>query len=602
MRFLANGIPPRRQKGRYSGCSAEVPVGTVWYCKEMQATILKAFLLALFQATVTRTENEGMPQHFDPRMPPVDQVVLRDILERQANERPDQPYALFDDGSEWSYSQTREIAIRTANALRTLGVSKGDRVISWLPNGKDALRVWFGLNYLGAVFVPINLSYKGRLLEHVLRNSEAKLIAIHADLLPRLAEIDYGLLKQVVVMEGDSVVSAGLCQNIELLPAEVLDTSDVSLPVLDQPIAPWNTQSIIYTSGTTGPSKGVLSSYMHLFSMSTSMQDLGATDRFVCNLPLFHVGGTGPAYCMLVRGGSIAVQNGFNTETFWPMVRKTGATSAIILASMAPFLLSRPPSPEDRNHTLRWVTAIPLNEAAFEFASRFGCALYTHFNMTEISMPICSERNPTIPGSAGKLRVGVSVRVVDENDCEVPVGTVGELVVRSDCPWAMNHGYNKNPEATAAAWRNGWFHTGDAFRIDANDNYIFVDRIKDALRRRGENISSFEIESEIMAFPGIQEVAVVGVPSEFGEDEVMAVIVPKEGGGIDPISLVEFLIPRVAHFMVPRFVRVVTQLPRTPTHKIQKHLLRAEGLSPDVWDREKAGIVVKAQRLSTASY
>lgn len=542
-----------------------------------------------------------MNLYCDQRMPPVDQVVLRDILERHVRERPNKPFVLFDDGSEWTYAETREIAIRTANALRALGVNRGDHVISWLPNGKDALRVWFGLNYLGAVYVPINLAYRGRLLEHVVRNSDAKLIVIHADLLPRLAEINRGLLEQAVVLAGDASVPTDYCENIQIHPVEALNSDDANLPTLDQLVAPWNTQSIIYTSGTTGPSKGVLSSYMHLYSMSTSMQDLGETDRFVCNLPLFHVGGTGSVYCMLVRGGSIVLQDGFSTENFWPIVRRTNATATLILAGMAPFLLNRAASTDDRNHTLRLAVVIPLNESAFEFGKRFGCTIYTHFNMTEISMPIVSEANPTTLGSGGKMRAGVSVRVVDENDCEVLVGTVGELVVRSDCPWAMNHGYNKNPEATAAAWRNGWFHTGDAFRIDADGNFIFVDRIKDALRRRGENISSFEIESEIMAFPGIQDVAIVGVPSEFGEDEVMAVIVPKEGTQIDPASLINFLIPRMAHFMVPRFIRISTLLPRTPTHKVQKHLLRAEGLSADVWDREKAGIVIKAQRLSSVS-
>jgi crotonobetaine/carnitine-CoA ligase len=189
------------------------------------------------------------------------------------------------------------------------------------------------------------------------------------------------------------------------------------------------------------------------------------------------------------------------------------------------------------------------------------------------------------------------LRLVDEHDCEVAPGSVGELLVRTDAPWALNSGYYKNPEATAAAWRNGWFHTGDAFRKDADGTYFFVDRIKDAIRRRGENISSFEVETEIAAHPLVNEVAVIPVSSELSEDEIMCVIAPAPGRTIDAKELIEFLVPRLPHFMVPRYVRIVDSLPKTPTQKNQKHLLRTEGVTADTWDREKAGIKIGRQRL-----
>jgi crotonobetaine/carnitine-CoA ligase len=187
--------------------------------------------------------------------------------------------------------------------------------------------------------------------------------------------------------------------------------------------------------------------------------------------------------------------------------------------------------------------------------------------------------------------------VVDEHDMDVPVGTVGELIVRADLPWTMNAGYHNNPEATARAWRNGWFHTGDAFRQDKDGNYYFVDRIKDAIRRRGENISSFEVERELLAFPGVGEAAAVAVPGEHGEDEVMAVVSPVPGQTVDPEGLVQFLIPRMAHFMVPRYVRVLPELPKTPTNKVRKVDFRAEGVTPDTWDRVRAGLVLKREKL-----
>ena len=212
-------------------------------------------------------------------------------------------------------------------------------------------------------------------------------------------------------------------------------------------------------------------------------------------------------------------------------------------------------------------------------------------------MPIVTAANPTALGSAGRPRSGVEVRVIDENDCELPAGAVGELVVRTDCPWAISHGYAGNPVATGVAWRNGWFHTGDGFKRDAGGNFYFVDRLKDAIRRRGENISSFEVESEVLAYPAIREAAAIAVKSEIAEDEVCAVVAIKEGEALDPAGLIEFLRPRMAHFMVPRYVRVVEALPRTPTAKIEKVKLRAEGLTTDTWDREAAGIVVKREKI-----
>jgi len=199
------------------------------------------------------------------------------------------------------------------------------------------------------------------------------------------------------------------------------------------------------------------------------------------------------------------------------------------------------------------------------------------------------------------VRAGVDVRLVDDNDCEVPLGAIGEMMIRTDRPWGMNSGYYNNPEATAKAWRNGWFHTGDAFRMDADGNFYFVDRIKDAIRRRGENISSFEVEADVGAHPTVREVAAIAVPNEMSEDEVMVVVAPVEGKTIDPVELIEFLRPRMAHFMVPRYVRIVAELPKTPTAKVQKAMLREQAVTADTWDREAAGIRVKGDRFSKVS-
>ena len=280
-------------------------------------------------------------------------------------------------------------------------------------------------------------------------------------------------------------------------------------------------------------------------------------------------------------------------------MRELGVTCSVVLGAMTPFLLKAPASKDDADNPYRAALMVPLGEDAKEFAERFGCDVYTTFNMTEVSSPIMSDKNLETVGVAGKARPGVELRIVDEHDCEVETGTVGELIVRTDAPWAMNAGYNHSPEATAEAWRNGWFHTGDAFRKDEEGFFYFVDRMKDAIRRRGENISSFEVEAEVQLQPSVREVAAIPVASNESEDEVMIVVAEADGHTLDPIALIEALRERMPHFMVPRYVRVVPELPKTPTQKVQKHLLKAEGVTADTWDRDAAGIVVKRERLSS---
>jgi crotonobetaine/carnitine-CoA ligase len=552
--------------------------------------------MSLCGSTQSVTEDEQpMPKTwFDSRVPAPEDCVLRPLLERRARETPDKVFARFADGSEWTYSQTLAIAQRNALGLHQLGVRQGDKVLSWLPNGPDAIRVWFGLNYLGAVYVPINLAYRGRLLEHVIENSDATLIVSHADLYGRLADIKRARLNSAVVIGGAAADIPGL----QIYPSGALEPGTGVLPPLAQEIMPWDMQTIIYTSGTTGPSKGVMSSYLQLYSMGTEpFYFIGADDRYMVNLPLFHVGGTVAVFAMLAKGGSIAVVSAFDTASFWRVVRETQSTTVVLLGVMATFLVKQAPGPQDRDHTLRSAIMVPLCEDSEAFHQRFGCDIYTVFNMTEVSTPLVSGRNPSPLGTCGKPRAGIEARVVDSNDCEVAPGEVGELILRTDRPWAMNHGYYKNPEATARAWRNGWFHTGDAFRVDAEGNFFFVDRMKDAIRRRGENISSFEVENEVCAHPAVKEAAAVAVPSEHAEDEVLVAVSLAEGKRLDPAELIQFLIPRMAHFMVPRYIRIIADLPKTPTQKVQKHMLRSEGITADTFDREKAGIKLKREKI-----
>jgi crotonobetaine/carnitine-CoA ligase len=243
------------------------------------------------------------------------------------------------------------------------------------------------------------------------------------------------------------------------------------------------------------------------------------------------------------------------------------------------------------------VFIVPLGQSAKPFRERFGVDVYTLFNMTEICTPLISRANPAKDNMCGRPRAGVEVRLVDQHDCIVEDGSVGQLILRTEAPWALNHGYNANPQATAEAWRNGWFHTGDLFFRDADGDYHFVDRLKDAIRRRGENISSYEIEVELLSHPAVREAAAIPVPSEFSEDEVLVVVAPTAGASIEPEDIIRHLQPRVAHHMIPRYIRILDELPKTPTAKVEKHVLRAEGITAETWDRERAGISIRREKL-----
>jgi crotonobetaine/carnitine-CoA ligase len=514
--------------------------------------------------------------------------VLRDLLHAQAANLPQQVYAAFENGETWTYAQTLDQVREVAAGLAAQGVRQGDAVLLWLAHGPVALRTWFAVNYLGAVAVPINLAYKGQMLERVIENSEARVMVLQANLLERLQGAQLARLACVVTVgEPSGPPPAGVLQVDEA----ALHGAGSAPPEPPVPIKACDTQVILYTSGTTGPSKGVMCSYLHLWTSGHNVYFLTAEDRYMVNLPLAHVSGVLPCMLMLALGGSVAIVERFQTDRFWEVINACRATFVILLGAMAKFLLSQPVSAQERDNSLSKMLLLPFDMDLAPMRERWGVDVYTSFNMTEICCPIMSLPNPVALGSCGQLRPGIEARIVDADDFEVPAGTVGELMLRTEQPWAFSHGYYRDQEATAKAWRNGWFHTGDAFRRDDSGNYYFVDRMKDTIRRRGENISSFEVESELLAHPAIQEAAVVAAPSEFGEDEVLAVVTLKPGRQLAPAELLAFLVPRMPYFMVPRFVRFVAELPKTPTLKIEKHVLRREGLSaPGVWDRESAGI------------
>jgi crotonobetaine/carnitine-CoA ligase len=518
--------------------------------------------------------------------------VVRELLIASAARDPGRELILFESGESWTTTSTLERVRRHAAGLAALGVLPGEPVLSWQGNGPLAVTTFLALNFLGAIYVPINTGYRGALLEHVLRNSAARLMIADGRLIERLTGIDRAQLERVVVSGGEQPALPG----VDLVPASALTAAGDDPPL--RAIEPTDTHMVIYTSGTTGPSKGVLSSYIHSYTAATGFRNVGPGDRNLMQLPMFHVGGPYAILWALIHGGSTVVIEAFSVSRFWDVVRRFGVTTVGLLGSMTQFLMKQPESPDDRRHALRSVIIAPFDESAIAFGRRFGVPTFTEFNMTELAVPLWAGPDPTLPGTCGRPREGFELRIVDEERNDVAVGASGELIVRADEPWTISHGYLNDAEATARAWRGGWFHTGDLFRRDPAGNYFFVDRLKDAIRRRGENVSSFEVERAILEHPAVREAAVVAVPADAAaEDEVLAVVACKPGATLSPADLTGFLRERLAPYMIPRYLRFLDELPRTPTQKVEKHALRLAGVTADTWDREAAGIRIGRDRL-----
>ncbi len=511
-------------------------------------------------------------------------LVFHYILERRAIETPDKPFLVMRDRA-LSYAEANAAINRLSAGFSAEGVAKGDRVLVMMPSGIDHVLVWQALCKIGALMVPVNDAYQGRMLANQVADADTHMAVIAPRFLDRWRDPAAAVrVPATVVVYGDAVDEAAVGP-ARLIAFAALPRGDGSNP---PPAVDYvDPAAILYTSGTTGPSKGVLYGHAHAHATAAPLAaHLGPDDVFYMFLPMFHTGLPHVFGTVLISGGTLAIREKFSTSEFWNDVRRFGATATLLISTMPAYLMSAAPDPRDGDDSLRTIFMTPLLKDIDAFKVRFGCRrVISLFNMTEASTPLITGVDLVDAQSCGRPRPGISARVVDEHDEEVPPGVTGELVLRSDDPWEFNLGYWRNPEKTAEAWRNQWLHTGDLVMRDAAGNFYFKDRLKDAIRRRGENISSFELESEVKAHPAIAECAAVAVPSPMGEDEVKVVISLFPDATLDAPALVEFLVPRLPAYMVPRYVEFRDELPKTPTGKIQKMSLREDGVA-GAWDRE----------------
>jgi crotonobetaine/carnitine-CoA ligase len=527
-------------------------------------------------------------------MPPHPRTVPGLLAARAAS---DPHRALFACGDEaWTVGEAASIAAGHASALAAAGVGRGDRVALFCSNRPQLMRVVLGCAWLGAIAVPVNVACRGPQLQYYLANSGARLLAVEAALLPELAGVEAGAvaLERVWVVDGDAAAApAAWASRTAAMPAP-------GAPVGAATLSPGDTVAILYTSGTTGPSKGVCCPHAQLIAWgehSARLLGVGRDDVLCTTLPLFHVNALNGFFQALVTGASQVVLPRFSASAFWDEMAARGATVGYLLGAMVPMLLARPPSGAERAHRMR-IALAPGVPAALHarFRERTGVALLEGYGSTETNFVIAAVPGEGAEGTMGRLRPGFSARVADEHDAELPPGEAGELLLRADEPFAFATGYWGMPDRTVEAWRNLWFHTGDRVVRDAEGRFRFVDRLKDAIRRRGENVSSWEVEQVLLSHPSVAAAAVFPVRSELAEDEVMAAIVPEAGATLDPVGLVRFCETRMPHFAVPRFVDRVDDLPRTENGKVRKVVLRERGVTPSTWDREAAGVVVARRR------
>ena len=493
----------------------------------------------------------------------------------------------------WSYEKTRHVAASNAGLLASAGVARGDRVAILCGNRSELLRLFLGCAWLGAVSVPLNAAARGFALQHMLGNSGAKILAVEAELMPALEALDLGALplERIWIIGGAGQGAPPAAPiTVEALPA-----ATVEVPPAD--VGPGDLLTILYTSGTTGLSKGVCCPHAQYFWWGawTGWQ-LGVREGDVLHtpLPLFHTNALNCFFQALLHGATQVVEQRFSVSGFWPALAQSGATVTYLLGAMVPMLMSRPPAAAERGHKVRVALApgVPANYHS-PFTERTGVILLDGFGSTESNIIIASLENERKPGWMGRLLPGFEARVVDDNDNELPDGEAGELTLRADEPFAFATGYFAMPEKTVEVWRNLWLHTGDRVIRDSDGFYRFVDRMKDAIRRRGENISSYEVEQVLISHPAVAMAAVFPVASDLAEDEVMAAIVLKDGARASEEELVRFCEGKMSYFAIPRFVELAATLPRTENGKVQKFKLRERGRRKSTWDRESAGIVLK---------
>lgn len=534
---------------------------------------------------------------------PLEARTIGAVLADKARRIPQRSFLLWQ-GQRFTYADLEAMTNRYANGFAAHGVSHGDHVAVMLPNCPEFLWVVWGLAKLGAVAVPLNTAAKGDMLAYFIRQSDSIMVVVADEWTDRIKAIAAdltGVRTYVFMGSMPELALSGSASAAKVLGLSDVESTDDRSPATDR-VRHDDTQLIIYTSGTTGPSKGVLCPHSQGLGIGRAISsDYGyrPDDVIYACLPLFHANAMWySCTAALWAEAAFALSPRFSATRFWDEIRECGATQFNSLGAMTNILLQLPQGAQDRDHALRQIMAVPMQKALYaELRQRYGVAVTSVFAMSEnyaVTSFVPDDR-PDKVGSAGSARGASDLRIVDDEGHVLGAGDVGEIQVRPRHEGSMMKGYYKMPDETARAFVDGWFCTGDRGYLDADGYLYFIDRKKEAIRRRGENISAYEVELILSRHPAILEVAAVPVPSELSEDEVMVYVVLNAGATLTHAQVVHFAAEHMNYYMVPRFVEFIEELPKTATEKIEKYKLKQDALArrSTLWDRERAGIEIR---------
>jgi crotonobetaine/carnitine-CoA ligase len=511
------------------------------------------------------------------------------------------PHRLFLDfsGEQFTYAALNVEVERFARGLHALNVKPGERVVTILDTGPDAVISWLAINRLGAIAVPINTAYKGEFLRHQISDSGAKVCILEADYVDNLSSIRSELPALEHVLYRGALAAAGNFSHIDRHRPDGHDT-----PLFN--VAPADLAMLLYTSGTTGPSKGCKISHGYISDLSHRVAGFSlatAADVSWTPLPLFHIFAIAVTLSTMQMGGTASLMRKFSVSKFWPEIRRSKASVVYLLGAMATMITNVPETAEEKAcfGQIRAILAAPCpTSLQRKLCERFGVrqAGSSGYGQTEAGAVVTCALGEEIPeGCAGTRNDTFDVRIFDENDNELPPKQSGEVVVRPLKPNVMFSGYWNRDDSSFSAAGNYWHHTGDFGKFDENGFFYFVDRKKDYLRRRGENISSFEVEQALWKHPAIAEVAVHAVPSVISEDDIKATIVLREDAALSAPDLHLWATERLPKFALPRYIEFRRELPRNAVGRVLKYQLRDEGVTSFTWDQEKSNRIVSDRNL-----
>jgi carnitine-CoA ligase len=520
------------------------------------------------------------------------------VLRRAVDKSPDATFLDFT-GDKFSYEEFFQRVMRLAHGLRSAGVERGTTVITLLDNNIDAVLVWFAANAVGGIHVPVNTAYKGEFLRHQITDAGAPLVIAESDYAQRVLAVAEGLpdVRQIFV-RGAAIDSSAANTGMRIADLGELDSdnSDDTGFVPD----PSDLTNLIYTAGTTGPSKGCMISHNYVCNLARQSNTYSTRqpgETIWTPLPLFHLNASATsvlASAMLASTASLFPR--FSVSKFWDDIERSGARMASLLGAAIPLIAQMPDNDVMHrcNGQLRIAYGAPFPAAlAATWRNRFGVAIAgaPGYGLTEASLMVSAPLSADpVPNASGRRNDDFDVRIVDDKDAELAPGDVGEIVCRPLRPNVMFEGYWNRPESTISTMRNLWFHTGDMGKFDADGNFYFMDRKKDYLRRRGENISSYEMEYTLLRHSEIEEVAVHAVPSDLTEDDVKVTAVRTPGSTLTEEMLCQWCIENMPYFAVPRYIEFRAELPKNPVGRVLKYQLREEGSTPTTWDREASGV------------